>query len=114
MTDRIEPALTAEEWEEHGGDTVDGYIDWDVMIVDVNAHHAPDRSRFIPGLIALANDALKPDDKRKITRETVAMLRRAGAPSNLLNDPYESDPVSPYAAELNALAAALASYLPPE
>lgn len=101
----IPPALTPEEWAENGDPVVDGYIDWQTCIVDVNSHYSGDGSkRFIPGLIALANAALPDDHPAKITRADVENLRA------LLG----GDAWAVAKADIRRLADALASYLPPE
>jgi hypothetical protein len=99
MTDRIEPALTAEEWAKrvgvYGWDYGSGFI--------VDRPHA---------IIAVLNAALPDADPRKITRKHIAMLREAGRQRDSLSPPY-LDITLDDAAELLAFADALESYLPP-
>lgn len=69
--------------------------------------HSPER------LIALANAALPDTDPRKITRETVSALRIAAIALDMDAAAFDVDN-NAHAQAVRALAAALASYLPPE
>lgn len=123
MSDAIEPALTREEWAslEYDGrarvyEAIEGLPPSTVLHVtdDLNVFGRDD----LPALIALANAALPADDPRKITRAHVALLR----------DPHTQDCsmwwLSDYPGaqqcdcggdeRLDALADAIAAYLPPE
>lgn len=115
MTDTppIPPALTPEEWAENGDPVVDGYIDWETCIVDVNSHYSGDGSkRFIPGLIALAFNALPDGHPAKLTREWIETLRNATVIFRVGDMEVAEDESA--TAKLRAIADALASYLPPE
>jgi hypothetical protein len=91
MTDRIEPALTPEQWIEHREAlNDDGYGYQAVPYWEGLAGQA--------GAIAVANDLLPDSDPRKITRERITLLR----------DPAYRE------TEQMAFIDALASYLPPE
>lgn len=101
MTDKIEPALTAEEWTSPA-DALDGYFDLRDGVVDVRlggAHGGGDLVGDTRKLIAFANAALPDSDPRKITRERIALLWSAASRAG------ESDVV---------FIEALESYLPPE
>lgn len=51
----IKPAMTPEEWAAHSDEgPVDGYIDWDAGVVDVNNHYVQEPERFRHALAALA------------------------------------------------------------
>lgn len=98
MSEKIEPALSEEEWEDvlrivsvHGPDGLAlavGYEDCIGPNEEARAYS-----------IAINNAALPDDDRRKITREMVNDLRRI--------DSEEYPPLS-------RIADALESYLPPE
>ena len=114
MSEKIEPALTAEEWQYWLGDR--GYLDltldagMDAMAYSLHQSRA--------AIIALANAALPDSDPRKITRALVAMLRDAAdlhignhndrCGSECKGECFES------AREAVRMADALSSYLPPE
>jgi hypothetical protein len=120
--DRIEPALSAEEWalsakmdHDTAGDVgvrVDeverGVLELTVDVPGEFSIGVP--ARLLPATIALANAALKDDDKRKITRAMVADLREAAAS----HAAYDSLPqFAALAARVSRFADALESYLPP-
>lgn len=122
MSDKIEPALTAEEWGMRAFWRSKHMVDVDHLdgglCVRVNAGGGnPDRGigtippEEIPALIAIANAVLPDSDRRKITRETIELLRAAGdrLPGKFANSP---DPDEQGLA-IHALAVALESYLPP-
>ena len=108
MTDRIEPALTPEEWANKGYPAIDGYFDFENCVVDTGGGWGGEPGRFIPGLIALANAALPDDDKRKFRREHIAALRNATVRDVIGDEDREQTSI------LRNLADALESYLPPE
>lgn len=99
MTDRIEPALTAEEWARGGK--------FGHVTLDSWREH-PER---IPGTIALANAALPDSDPRKITRKMVDYL------CELANDEDDARAMGEQTQvdtiRVRAIASALAAYLPP-
>lgn len=102
MADKIEPALTSEEWRKPSLDIIAeqitdqyGHIEWDP--------HSPEK------VIAAANALLPDSDPRKITREMVAFLRSWQKEcAESYNSNMEDD-----APTFAALADALESYLPP-
>jgi hypothetical protein len=105
MTDRIEPALTPDEWKQK-------------RACDAHGNGAMISSGVLVGLsggaiaavldpaktIALANAALPDDDLRKIARADVENLRGI----------LTADAWAVAKADIRRLADALASYLPPE
>jgi hypothetical protein len=109
MTDRIEPALTEEEWANNGEDVVGGYLDWESGVIDTSGTYVSRGPRFIPALIALANAALSDSDPRKITREMVDDLRMAASGLR-----HEYGSVDEDAASVDRVSDVLESYLPPE
>lgn len=113
MTDRIAPALSAEQWD--GDPTEDGFslvngtlVDGDGM--DIRAPHQ---------LVAAANAVLS--DSRKITRQWVIDLgvaqerARLAVGTDCANGPCEECTAAceAFCARLQRMADALASYLPP-
>lgn len=106
MTEKIEPALTAEGWRlssaaerpEHALGSLRGLFPSDEYF------DAAD----LPAVIALANAALPDSDPRKITRERVAAIRTAAEGSRRH---YNAEP---FANALRDFANALESYLPPD
>lgn len=123
MSDRIEPALDAEEWESKVARRGAGYPSFIAMpepgLTVVGAASAYEHEQSvevvtgaIPALIALANAALPDDDPRKITRSTVNELRAVAAQLPTMGaGPNGEDIPDP---DLSHLADALESYLPPE
>lgn len=93
MSEKIEPALSAEEWARKREDGLDLYDDF-----------VSDRPGSGPRIIAAINDDLPDDDSRKITREWVIELRRVAQAFPSLGE----------LREIAAMADALESYLPPE
>lgn len=91
MTDKIEPALTPEEWRDTDR----------AMRQHVGA--LPERADDLAQVIALANAALPDSDPRKITREDVRACRRE------TNDWFEDRDEM-----LRGLADRIAALLPPE
>jgi hypothetical protein len=101
---KIEPALSAKEWR----DEMDfaGPSSELTRAVGVAVLSRPkDPKSALRALIALANHALEDDDPRKITRNLVHGLRQWATRLTLEGNGEE---------ELNAIADALESYLPPE
>lgn len=88
-TDRIEPALSAEEWAARP-DMYDIVTRWE--------------ESDLPKIIAAANADLPDSDHRKITREMVSDARLAATNAGHAK----------WSARYNAIADALESYLPPE
>jgi hypothetical protein len=113
MSEKIEPALSAEEWKAgRFGDQsqfveISGVGDLDVANEDRYSGQVVDAVK----VIALANAALPDSDPRKITREKILLVRSA-----IVHEPYagSSSPNPDGAAALQAFADALESYLPPE
>lgn len=100
MTEKIEPALSAEEWAE-------------VSRMEIEAVAAQFYERPV-AVVAFANAALPDSDPRKITRETVNLLREIVAnehESAKLNEPSNIGEAE--ISGLTQLADALKSYLPP-
>lgn len=97
MSEKIEPALTSQQWAEV--ESYDGPLFYDEAI-----QNCPPES--LPYLIALANAALPDSDPRKITREKVDALR-----ITLLN---KGSAFGKGFGLVNQIADALSSYLPPE
>ena len=121
MSEKIKPALTAEEWST----LKDGYyVELSGCRIGIDTDGLDVRGRFMgeeatvprecaPALMALANAALPDDDPRKITREDVAACRAFDF--NFWG--MESDSVEVRRADcerLQLLAAKLAALLPPE
>jgi hypothetical protein len=124
MADRIEPALTAEEWARIGCAPArvysDGYGDPDVVVLfssdgwvtakSIRADAYRDGALNVKvadrpaAVIALLNAALPDSDPRKITRERLARLHYF-VENETTNDPGD---------DALQFLDALASYLPPE
>lgn len=127
MSDRIPIALTVEEWgamrvEFVGLPDLVFHDDGDGMelVACGDDGSALEKWKFnvapdidLPALIALANAALPDDDPRKITREWVREICYA-AEAAAWGDGAQNESDRQAAAALNAIAAALESYLPPE
>lgn len=140
MNERIEPALTPDEWfrrsvqrgDEREPGALRAYIDpqteWlclgnTIASLAVSARPTADR---VHAIIALANAALLDDDPRKITRAMVTEIIRSAQQMADVAKWFEqgrvksSDPGADVAdarkreSSLLALADALESYLPPE
>jgi hypothetical protein len=94
MTDRLEPALSEEEWAR----VHDGTARWAVLDM------APEVQRK---MIALANAALPDDDPRKITWEMVTVIREAAHVPQHDGATWEDERVT-------RIADTLESYLPPK
>jgi hypothetical protein len=101
VTERIEPALSAEEWVAVRQAKADG-LTFDSIQVECGSD---------AGLIAFLNDELPDSDPRKITREKLGAVRHALAEHHvdLSIDQY----TSLHTITLATLLAALESYLPP-
>jgi hypothetical protein len=115
MTDKIEPALSAEDWK--------------YPIAEITVDHGSARETLkpadfarnvkeLPILIALANAALPSSDPRKFTREWVSTLRTVADALEVLAKESEAPAVGVErfmaASYLREQADALESYLPPE
>lgn len=103
MSEKIEPALSAEEWQKVEEPMVTGKQSALRYLFDeIDEEQA----------IALANNALRDNDPRKITRKIVAEIRDC---AEIMDGEYAFEPVRrAQAARITAFANALASYLPPE
>jgi hypothetical protein len=117
VTDRIAPALTAEEWARQyivvgdrgtwvSGDGAEwlGYDDTERVVWK-------DR---IPAVIALANAALPDSDPRKITRAMVDAMREVARAAEAQHDQSHEFADYEAAQRWTRWADALSSYLPPE
>jgi hypothetical protein len=119
MTDRIEPALTAEEWKQRIVGYLEDYEDGVPYVKDGEFGVGGDTYFGTVNpvqAIALANAALPDDDPRKITREWVIDIRDiadslAGEIAEWVGD---SPRTEAQIARLRGYADALESYLPPE
>lgn len=129
MTDKPEPVLSAEEWDAVLGEayTVSGSIHLDY---DVTHYEGLERIREVrhrvadpAAVIAIHNNRLPDSDRRKITREWVTMLRAAAVAARnddhyfareLGEEEWTPGREVRIAARCEAIADALASYLPPE
>ena len=103
MDETIEPVLSVEEWERVAKDDVRITLPFPAESADLPDERIMITVEWAPDVIALANHGLPDTDPRKITREWIELLIRAardGAPAE-------------QARALEAMAAALASYLPP-
>jgi hypothetical protein len=101
MTDRIEPALTAEEWASIQAGNGIPYMTRCSVVDDLRGLDDGDTH----AAIAYANHLLPDSDPRKITRERIAAMRNTVTNLSL---------VDPDGEVVDAFADALASYLPPE
>lgn len=103
MPEKIEPALSAEEWAKAKADGIGDTRNWThdkdgTVTFGVAAAFEPYREDFAGALIALLNNSLPASDPRKITREKLRLIgRRMG-----LHDDEEKEFLD-----------ALESYLPP-
>lgn len=120
MTDRIEPALTPEEWRISSAALRPQFAIQELQgLYDSNGDAQPLDVADMPRVIALANAALPDSDPRKITRHQLFCLREVLANfSAALAVGDFGDFLKPgleeYASQAETLAAALESYLPPE
>lgn len=102
MTDRLDPALSAEEWREFQRDLQHGL---EIGLLPDGVGYEVAHCAYY---IAVNNAALPDTDPRKITREWVTFLREQAVGA------FSSDYRGADAAEFTAMADALESYLPPE
>jgi hypothetical protein len=119
MTDRIEPALTPEEWEEARtkGPLRPDADDW----YQFTMSGRPSAGHAVKS-IAVLNDALPADDQRKITRQRLWDLREVAALARDALAPYGPEAtwgtvprtLSAMIRRVEAFELALESYLPPE
>jgi hypothetical protein len=112
MGDDLKPALDAEGF----ADAVDGYVAFDVGILDVTASISPiaTYAAFTAGVMALANAALPEGDPRKITWADVGALRFVASDSENLG--WRDDPNPELGQTIfraRRLADKLAALLPP-
>jgi hypothetical protein len=131
MSDRIEPALTLEEWANADGPTYDRpycmIFPADAasggIVVSVGSERAWVAPQDLPPAIALANAALPDDDPRKITHDMVAAIRDVAdtldrvCGAKMIGSVQVHGPAgSAYLLrdDFGAIADALESYLPPE
>ena len=114
MTDRIEPALTAEEWrsppqfDDASGVTIEATDDGLIVVSDTGDGYIVDAFK----VMALANHALPADDSRKITRADVEVLKRASVIYRVSD--WESATNDDATKKVQRIAAKLAALLPPE
>jgi hypothetical protein len=126
MSEKIESALTDEEWtairtgEFPRGGTINARLD----VIDVNGGDFA--GSMIPAVIAALNDKLEDSDPRKITREKIARLRDflGRYAASLGPTPADHDSVQAILAgtyeptlelpETRFFLKALESYLPPQ
>jgi hypothetical protein len=114
VSEKIEPALSAEEWA--------AYRRWSdaESALDVPPLHVVIEDFSAAGAISAYNDMLSVSDPRKITREKIVQLRSAAHylehSNGRLSTAWAPDdnPWHKLAADLRATADALQSYLPPE
>lgn len=101
-TPKIDPALTPEEWTEMrgAGDLIGRPYYYSGIVQRSAIAGMPEMG------IALLNDLLPDDDRRKITRAWVEALRAVTQ--------HNPDTLPGYGVPLRQLADALESYLPPE
>lgn len=105
MTDRIEPALPAQTWfNEQETARLDGWTLQQSLASRYEYERPAEK-------IALANAALPDSDPRKITWAMVQMIRTLAEEHQ---DDGDYDEMVAHIAAGNAIADALASYLPPE
>lgn len=108
MNEPIRPALTCEEWEDVDEKDIHGWDDGNLYVGRPRSKEGDlDITDRPHALIALANAALPDDDPRKITHESVAVIRAAG--DNAAEWGHDLA-----AAVLRGVADGLRSYLPPE
>lgn len=102
MSEHIEPALSAEEWEQVADYNAEPDMTWRRAI------HREDRTGSIAAQIAQLNFLYPANDPRKITRDWIRELREVA-------EDYKFRGIDPNPFEtLNRMADVLASYLPPE
>jgi hypothetical protein len=105
MTERIEPALTAEEWASIQAGNGIPYMTRCSVVDDLRGLDDGDTH----AAIAYANHLLPDSDPRKITREMVDDLRMAASGLR-----HEYGSVDEDAASVDRVSDVLESYLPPE
>ena len=128
MSEKIEPALSAKEWREQefvdergNGLSLDDRKNIPDALMMLTNDGIAGFLTNIPATIALANEALQPDDRRKITPQKVRLLREflagwlkdhevaarigSNSPTKVQREAYRL---------VTELADALESYLPPE
>lgn len=114
MSDRIEPALSAEEWN-HGGDALmwrDGaFVFLESDAGGMRNHRTRLGEDDLPRVIALANAALSDSDPRKITRGDIGAIRASLSQQHF--DSTDDQYMTPETRTFARVLAALESYLPP-
>ena len=103
MTEKIQPVLSRDEWARVTKDDVRVTLEFPAED-DLPDERIMLATEWAPDLIALANHGLSDDDPRKITRDWIDLLSRAAK---------SGSPAGADLRALQALAEALASYLPP-
>lgn len=99
MTDKIEPVLSAEEWADLRNPILRA-----PLLAQLGGGTDP---RAIAQTITILNDALPDSDPRKITREMIEGLRNSVDVLGFCGYPWRAE-------QVQSVADALASYLPPE
>jgi hypothetical protein len=110
MTERIEPALTAEEWASIQAGNGIPYMTRCSVVDDLRGLDDGD----MPAAIAYANHLLPDSDPRKITRRWVERLERYAQELSDEADQSEDEETIEWAEAVSQMAEALDSYLPPE
>lgn len=123
ITDKLEPALSAEEWRQRERHfTVREFEGTVYFLTDAGGYNV---EAFVSGVadltatIALTNAALPDSERRKITREKIAHLRELVELANVddagpRGESWQSDELLSARTAVAEFADALASYLPPE
>lgn len=116
MTDRIEPAISAEDWKRRTKGNEGVSLRFPGPFADaVRTTGIVINTAWAPQAIALANDALPDADPRKIARQWVEALRKEaarGEEAERHGDNAGYSAIDPFLAR--QMADALESYLPPE
>lgn len=98
MMDRIEPALTAEEWERERSFEHRTPLAFAIGHVVLSDEYNARRKDGLFALMAAANSGLPDDDPRKITRLDIAKLR-----NRAVGYEHNDDDLLDIAAKLEAL-----------
>jgi hypothetical protein len=123
MSEKIEPALSAEEWEAIASpENVSGCfdLDYDARIEDDADIRYEERHKNLTGaaIIAVMNNRLSDDDPRKMDLSWVLAIRSCAMDVEAAYENPGPSYQNPEARErltlLNQIAEALESYLPPE
>jgi hypothetical protein len=105
MSEKVEPALTPEQWRQRGTDVA--YLAHDGVWIYPGSPEVLVSGRDIPALVALANAALPHGHPGKLTRTHVNWLREEA-------DVLKRNGAGAGALMATEIADALESYLPPE